>query len=121
LSRTRFYVDEDAMDGELIAGLRLNGLDVQSAHEAGLIETPDEVHLDFASGVGRALYTFNQADFPRIHGEWFAAGRTHAGIVVGAQQRYSVGEQIRRLIRIVTSLTAEQMVNRIEFLGSWGR
>lgn len=109
------------MENDLIAGLRLNGIDAQSARDAGLIEIPDEVHLDFASRSGRALYTFNQCDFARIHGAWLAAGRSHAGIVVGAQQRFSVGEQLRRLNRIVTSVTAEAMGGRIEFLGSWGR
>ena len=49
MTRIRFYVDEDAMDNDLISGLRLNGIDVQSARDAGLIETPDEVHLDFTS------------------------------------------------------------------------
>ena len=107
------------MDGALISVLRLNGIDVQSALEVGLLETPDEVHLDFASRAGRTLYTFNQADFPRIHRDWLAARRPHAGIVVGSQQRHSIGEQLRRLNRIVSSMTAEQMADRIEFLGSW--
>lgn len=121
MSRIRLYVDEDAMDGDLIAGLRLNGIDVQSAHEAGLIRIPDDVHLDFASRAGRVLYTFNQADFPRIHGEWLASGRAHAGMVVGSQQRHSIGEQLRRLNRLATSVRAEQMLDRLEFLGNWGR
>ena len=35
------------------------------------------------------------------------------------QQRYSVGEQMRRLLRLISSLTAEEMRNRIEFLSAW--
>jgi hypothetical protein len=70
-----------------------------------LIRIPDEVHLQFATKSGRVLYTFNQADFPRIHGEWLAAGHSHAGIVV-AQQRHSIGEQLRRLNRIATAANA---------------
>jgi hypothetical protein len=35
------------------------------------------------------------------------------------QQRYSVGEQMRRLLRLIDTLTAEEMRNRIEFLSAW--
>jgi hypothetical protein len=35
------------------------------------------------------------------------------------QQRYSTGEQIRRLLRLIGSLSAEIMRNREEFLGRW--
>jgi hypothetical protein len=35
------------------------------------------------------------------------------------QQRYSVGEQMRRLLRLIKTLTAEEMRNRIEFLSAW--
>ena len=31
----------------------------------------------------------------------------------------SVGEQMRRLLRLISSLTAEEMRNRIEFLSAW--
>ena len=47
------------------------------------------------------------------------AGESHAGIVLAVQQRYSVGEQMRRLLRLISSLTAEEMRSRIEFLSAW--
>ena len=48
------------------------------------------------------------------------AGQSHAGIILAVQQRYSVGEQMRRLLRLTSTLTAEEMRNRVEFLSSWG-
>jgi hypothetical protein len=37
----------------------------------------------------------------------------------GAAPALSVGEQMRRLLRLISSLTAEEMRNRIEFLSAW--
>jgi hypothetical protein len=48
-----------------------------------------------------------------------ATGRDHAGIILAQQQRYSTGEQIRRLLRLIGSFTDEAMRNREEFLGRW--
>ena len=65
------------------------------------------------------LYSFNRGDFCRIHSELIRAGQTHSGIILAVQQRYSVGEQMRRLLRLINALTAEDMINRIEFLSAW--
>jgi hypothetical protein len=90
-------------------------VDVLTAQAAGMIERPDEEHLNFAATQGRVLYSFNVGDFCRLH----AAGRSHAGVVVAQQQRYSIGEQLRRLLRLIANTPAEQMRNRLEFLSGW--
>ena len=54
-----------------------------------------------------------------LHSEYVNAGRAHAGIVFGDQQRFSVGEQMRRLLRILALRSAEQMQNGYEFLSAW--
>ena len=107
------------MDGDVVRGLRSRGFDVITAADAGMIRRKDEEHLDLATVQGRALYSFNVADFHEIHTEWTASGRAHAGIVLAQQKRYSTGEQIRRLVRLIGSLTGEAMRNREEFLGRW--
>jgi hypothetical protein len=58
-------------------------------------------------------------DFHQIRAEWTSTGRGHAGIILAQQKRYSTGEQIRRLVRLIGSLTDEAMKNREEFLGRW--
>jgi hypothetical protein len=45
--------------------------------------------------------------------------RAHAGIIVAPQQQYSVGEELRRIMRLISRCTAEHMQNRLEFLSSW--
>lgn len=115
----RLYFDEDAMDDALVGALRVRGVDVLTAFEAGMIERPDEEHLDYATGQGRVLYTFNVADFCRIHVEYQSSSRPHAGIVLGRQKQYSIGEQMRRLIKIIAARSPEQMTNHFEFLSAW--
>jgi hypothetical protein len=43
-------------------------------------------------------------------------GQSHAGIVYYPYGRYPVGEVIRRLVRLWAQHSAEDMLNRVEFL-----
>ena len=115
----RLYVDEDAMDRDLIHALRARDVDVITALDVGLIERDDAVHLAFAATQGRVLYSFNIGDFSRLHRVYQAAGKSHAGMVFARQQRYAVGEQMRRLLKLIASKTAEEMKDRVEFLSGW--
>ena len=107
------------MDTGVVRGLRAHGIDVMTASDVGMICRTDEEHLSFAAAQGRALYSFNVRDFPGIHSDWMAADRDHGGIILAPQQRCSIGEQIRRLLKLIASVSAEAMRNRQEFLGSW--
>ena len=86
--------------------------------EAGMAGRPDEQQLEWAASNGRALYSFNRCDFYGLHTTWLHEGRHHSGIIL-SRQDVSVGEQMRRLLCIIDTLTAEEMRNRIEFLSSW--
>jgi hypothetical protein len=119
MSQPRLYLDEDSMRRSLVFGLRARNVDVLTALEAEMINRADEDHLAAAAASGRVLYTFNVADYCILHQAWISQGRFHAGIVVAPQQRYSTGEEIRRLMRLAGSLTSEEMRNRIEFLSAW--
>jgi hypothetical protein len=107
------------MDGDFVRALRSRGIDVLTAADAGMIRRKDEEHLIFAAMQGRTLYSFNVGDFHQIHTEWTSTGRGHAGIILAQQKRYSTGEQVRRLVHLIGSLTDEAMKNREEFLGRW--
>jgi hypothetical protein len=115
----RIYFDEDAMDSDLVAALRSRGVTVVTALDADLTSKTDEEQLATAAERGCVLYTFNVSDFYRLHKEWTAAGMEHAGMILATQQRYSIGEQLRRILRLRATFGAESMRNRVEFLGSW--
>jgi hypothetical protein len=112
-------MDEDAMAAKVVAGMRSRGVDVLTAKLAGMLTRDDEDHLAFAAAGKRTLYSFNKGHFLRLHREWISSGRDHAGIILGLQKRYGPGEQIRRLSRLVETLSDEEMRNRVEFLSGW--
>jgi hypothetical protein len=116
----RLYFDEDTSDTDLLEALRIRGVDTVGARASGMSGRDDEDQLRWATDQNRVLYSFNRGDFYRIHSEWMRAGQRHSGIILAAQQRYSVGEQMRRLLRLLNTLAAEDMINRIEFLSAWG-
>ena len=119
MSRIRFYLDEDVQSHALVAGLRARAVDVMTTSDAARTETDDDAQLVFASQTGRVIVTSNVLDFPRIHGESLEAGRDHAGIVIVPQQRWPVGEVVRRLLALRDGLSAEAMHNRLEYLSHW--
>jgi len=110
----QIYIDEDAVQGGLVAALRSRDVTVTTASDAGLMTKSDDEHLAYATE------RFNVSDFYRLHTEWINAGREHAGMILAPQQRYSVGEQLRRILRLRASASAHSMHNRVEFLGRWG-
>jgi hypothetical protein len=109
------------MDKSLVQALRARDVDVITALDADLVEADDERQLDFATSQQRILYSFNVGDFYRLHTVRLTQGqsKSHAGIILSQQQHYSVGEQMRRFLRLIAEVPAEEMNNRIEFLSAW--
>src|ERR1044071_8276996 len=101
MTTIHLYVDEDSMDRALIRALRARGVDVNTALEDGMIERSDQEHLAYATAPGRVLYTCNVADFYHLHTSFLAQGKSHTGMILAPQQRYSVGEQMRRLLKLI--------------------
>ena len=116
MSQIRLFVDEDAQHHGLAAALRARGVDVVTVFDVGMTGEDDPAVLAQAAREGRAVYTFNAGDFCRLHGEYLSQGIEHAGIVVVPSQRYTVGEQLRRLFQLINAKSAEEMRNHLEFL-----
>ena len=89
------------------------------AWAAGMRQREDAEHLAYATAQNRVLYGFNVGDFYRLHTELLAQNKSHAGIVLAKQQHCSVGEQMRQLIKLIATKSAEEMRAKIEFLSSW--
>lgn len=112
----RLYVDEDSMDRALVRALRARGVEITTALAESMIEQSDAAHLEYATSHGRVLYTCNVADFYHLHTEYLAQDKPHAGMILAHQQWYSVGEQMRCLLQLVNTKSAEEMKNWVEFL-----
>ena len=107
------------MSRALVFALRARGVDVQTAAEARMLGRADEEHLMAATAAERIVFTRNLGHFFALHQSWMNFSRTHAGVIVAAQQRYNIGEELRRIMRLISRLSAEDMRNRLEFLSSW--
>ncbi len=53
--KIRFYLDEH-VPRAVATGLRMRGIDVLTAQEAGLLEAPDADHLTLAMHQGRTVH-----------------------------------------------------------------
>ena len=116
----QLYLDEDSMDRSLVRALLARGLDTKSVLDTNMTGYPDAQQLEYAIAHGRVLYSSNVRDFHRLHYEYMVARRSHSGIILVSQQRFSIGEQLRRILNLAASLSAEAMKDRLEFLSSWG-
>ena len=118
--RISLYLDEDASSDGLRDALLLQQIDVRTVSEEGIRGYSDEEQLLYAKVLGRVIYSFNQADFMALHTKFLREGLSHAGIILAPQQRYSIGEQMRRIRSIMETRSAQEMENQVEFLSNWG-
>jgi hypothetical protein len=81
--------------------------------------TTDLEQLLLATSLGRVLYSRNIRDFRRLHVELSTAGNAHSGLIFGVAG-FSVGERLRRVLRIFDRLSAEDITNTEQFLSQWG-
>jgi hypothetical protein len=116
MSAIRLYFDEDSQEHAVVIGLRARGINLLTTSEAGRLGTSDKGQLAFAIAEGRCLYTFNARDFVPLHHEFCGDCGGHAGIILVPEQRYSIGEKIRKLADLADRVMAEAMRNRIIFL-----
>lgn len=112
----RLYLDAD-VDVKLAAKLRGAGYDCVSAREVGNAALDDETQIVFATNEGRVLLTHNIQDFVPIFERWWHANRNHPGIVVS--QQIPLGELQRRVMRLLDTVTADEMKNNLRNLAEF--
>ena len=112
------YLDEDSESQDLAAALRRAGLTVLRTSDAGNQGKSDPLQLSFATSIGYCIVTANAKDYRPLHREWAEAGMIHSGVVIRFQ-RVGLREEIRRLTRLATSLTGEDMAGQVHFLSQW--
>jgi len=109
----RLYLDED-VHRRVASALRLRHFDVVSAHEVQRWGLTDEQQLSYAAEEGRALFTYNAADYLQLHLDWLRSGQEHQGIVISDQ--LPIGETVRRLLGLLNRVTADDMRNELRWL-----
>ncbi|OLP18407.1 hypothetical protein BST81_10880 [Leptolyngbya sp. 'hensonii'] len=114
----RLFIDEDSMDQRFIKSLEARGVDVTTVGKVRTLGFSDEEQLILATEQHRVLYTFNVGDFCQLHHKYLTEGWTHSGIIISSQD-YSIGEQLRRVLKLIGNKSAEDMVNQLVFLSAY--
>ena len=112
-NRIRLYLDEHIWR-DLTQKLQDNGYDAVHVYDVERGGLPDEAQLEFATRQDRAILTYNAKDFIPLVEFWYEADRDHAGVIVSTELEH--GELLRRVLKLLDNVTAEQMTNSLRFL-----
>ncbi len=107
------YLDEDV--SVLIADLvRARGFSVTTTHAAKNLGKSDVEQLEFAVSQRKVMLTHNRVDFENLAKDYFIENKTHYGIIVAV--RRLPNEMAQRLLAILNSVTADEMINQIRYI-----
>jgi predicted nuclease of predicted toxin-antitoxin system len=114
LARLKIYTDEN-VDVRVAEGLRRRGVEAVSIYDEGKQGMGDDAQLAYARTLGSVIFT-HDPDLIEVATEVNRRGEAHQGVIFVEMHRLRVGECIRRLALYAEVVTAEEMMNRIEFL-----
>jgi len=112
----KLYLNEH-LSPRLAEQLRQHGFDVTATLEAKRGEADDDEQLAYAASEQRALVTFNHKDFAVRHERYRAEGKEHWGIILSTEETVDVLR--RRLLRLLNTLSAEELKNQIRWLNEF--
>lgn len=90
----RFHLDEN-VSPKVAYGMRLQGLEVTTSQEVGLLKARDETQFEFAQREQRIIIT-QDSDFLRISAHHF----DHCGILFFTTRNTTIGELILEAVAI---------------------
>ena len=109
----KLYLDE-MIPLDLALILRQYGYNVLTAKDAGMLGKSDSEQLEFSTSEGRAIITYNIADFMRLHKECLKQNRKHKGIIVSPEIKISV--LIKLSLRLLAVISNGEIDNQLRFL-----
>ena len=112
----RLYLNEH-LSPRLAEQLRQHGFDVTSTLESKMGEADDDEQLAHAASEQRALVTFNHKDFAVRHERYLTEDKEHWGIVLSTEEPIDILR--RRLLRLLNTLSAEELKNQIRWLNEF--
>ena len=112
----KLYLDENVPEAIAIA-LRLRGYDVITVKEVGRKGLSDSDQLKYATSENRTIFTFNVADFHKIHTEFIKKGIDHDGIIFSKQ--LPIGIIVKALSKLLSNINYDNLRNNIIWLSDW--
>jgi predicted nuclease of predicted toxin-antitoxin system len=114
----KLYLDHNA-DPDIARDVRRDGYDATWASEVGNERASDEQQLRWSTEHGRTILTHDIRDFRFLDAQWAARGESHAGIILAeGPPELPLGELIRRLRRLLETVSADEMVGLVIFLNT---
>src|SRR3989304_3949285 len=110
------YADAD-INGYMVRELQRRKVDIEYARQIGHDDWDDDAQLEYAVSAKRSFLTHNIKHFEPLYQKWWTENRLHYGIIVSPQ--FEIGEMVRRLLKLLDSVTAEEMVNNYKHLGEF--
>jgi hypothetical protein len=107
------YLDED-VDVMLADLLRSRGFAAFSTRDAGILGASDLEQLQYAAAHGKTMFTHNRVHFEKLVESGAFSGQHHAGIIIA--DRHPPYELLRRLLRILNQVTADEIQNQIRYI-----
>jgi predicted nuclease of predicted toxin-antitoxin system len=101
----------------LAVQLRQYGFNVTCTLESGMVSEDDARQLAHAVSEQRAIVTFNHKDFVTLHRQYMAEHKEHWGIIFSTEE--SVDVLRRRLLRLLNTISAEELRNQIRWLNEF--
>jgi len=116
------YLDDCLDSDRLLVTLVSAGHRTVSPRAVGTSGARDYQHLEYASAHGLALLTRNAEDFEKLHDDWQAQGRAHAGILLIYLDNIK-GKDMEPadIVRAIGNLVASGLpiANEIHVLNHW--
>jgi hypothetical protein len=81
----KFYTDTHIAKAIAVQS-RERGVDIIRCEDVNMASATDVQHLEYATAEGRTMISADE-DFPKLHAEWQASGKDHAGIIYVKPER----------------------------------
>ena len=106
---------DEQVESAITRGLQARGVDVLTAQEDGMDETPDPALLDRAGELGRLMVT-RDVDFLIEAARRQRSGEMFVGVVYAHLLKVDVGRCIQELELIAKASDLPEYANRVEHL-----
>jgi hypothetical protein len=116
MSKLRLHLDADTSIKALHQALTSQGHDVTRTPIDWMpLDASDDIQLQGATTHKRCIFTFNIRDFISLSQQ----NSSHYGILLAAQNSWTLSELIAALNRLFSDVEAEDMIGQVRWLNEW--
>jgi hypothetical protein len=116
MSNLKLHLDADTSNKALHSTLLSRGHDVTRTPNNWMpLDASDETQLSSSTEQGRCIFTFNIRDFVALSGRF----TQHCGIILAAQNSWTLSDLIAALDRALSTMQAESLRGQVRWLNQW--